>query len=303
MRIRLLMLAALSSSIGGVPRDAEPLVHEARVQTPGSGARFRPPVIHLDGEPLAVVRFSELPPDLPVVWKTLSDGRRVRRYSFVALLRTLGVDAATLSEAHFHGGRARVARIAGKDLAKSDVLFSFTQDTRGKARFEWPPLSMVSDTVDGVLAIGLYRDRALPQWNEKKWRLELDGRPLDGPAYAEELPGGVRVYRDNLLAGVARRANVGESPRVLAGLLDELGIARTDLDSVDLVFGDEGALRFPPSVLEGLTVAGLQGAGGQLSIVGTDLKLSAVLMHTAPNADRGETPRLSHARAIPAGGR
>ena len=286
------LLTCLGIAGGDVSASVEPpLAAAAAAREPGSGGRFKPPVVFLDGEAIAVLRYQELPPSFAPQWKLLEDGRRVRRFSFNAWLRHVGIDPATIVDAHFHGGRDRVARIAGADLAKTDVIFSFSQSVKGKLRLEWPDGSTVSDSVDGVLAIALYRERPAPRWNAEEWQLELDGKPLEGPAYSTELAGGLRVYEDGRLSGVARRSLVGEEGQLLGALLGSMDVSLDGVLAVDLVIGDEGALRLPAISLQGVRVLGLPGSGGQLTIAGTDLRVSALLLH------RVAAPRLRDASA------
>ena len=197
----------------------------------------------------------------------------MRRYSFVAWLRQAGVDPASLSAVHFHGGRRRVGRITGEDLSRHDILFSFTQETRGKLRLEWPEGVDVGDTVDGVLAVALYRETDPPLFDERSWRLAVDG-----VANATALPGGMRIYLDGRIAGVARRAAVGDEGARLAPLLEGLGVDLGGVRTARLVFGDEGSTTVARERLEALAVRGLPGSGGQLLLAGTSRRVSAVLL-------------------------
>lgn len=283
MAVRLLLLLLAIA--------ATPLIAAGPGVPDGSGAgepstkrRFRPPAVLLDGEPLAVLRFRELPPALPPVWKTLEDGRVVRRFSFVAWLRHVGVEPAELALASFHGGRNRVAHIEGRALADADLLFSFTQDTRGKLRLEWPARVVAGDTVDGVRAITLHRVRP----------------PLEGDAHRDAVPGGLRVYLDGRLAGVARRAAVGEEGRGLPAILASLGISLEGVHAADLVFGDDATARVPARRLGRLRFLGKRGGGGQLVLDGSGRRASALLLHRRPAPALHDAPVPKRGRPHPA---
>jgi hypothetical protein len=171
--------------------------------------RFGQSPLYVDGVPIAVVAYGELPPWLPTHWVTLNDGRKVVRFVMADYLSALGVPLRRVQSLHLHGGRGRVGIIPGDELrrVKDRLLFSFTQGDQGKMRMHWTGDIGVSDSIDKVRAVAVYVDRKPPRWDRGQWGLVDDeGVKFEGIPYAEApLRGGVRVYLDGRIAHVLKR--------------------------------------------------------------------------------------------------
>lgn len=190
----------------------------------GSGAkRFQPPVVYLDGTPIAMLAFGELPPTMTTTWLKLpSLEEPVRRFALTGYLEALGVDLKKLKAAHLYSGRDRVAILSGEELRReaATTFFSFTQSDRGKVQMRWPSATPTTDRIDKVVTIALYVDKPPPVRGPKERPgLFLDGVPVDDPPYVTaDVQGGTRIYVDGRLAAILRpRDLLGEGPH---GLLD-----------------------------------------------------------------------------------
>lgn len=200
--------------------------------------------VYVDGQPLAVLRFLELPPSLPVRWKVYEeDGKRVRRYRVAEYLEALGVKLDTVKEIHIYGGRGRISIIRGAELqrVRNDLLFSFTQSERGKPRMHYPSGGMdVNTTIDVIGDLAVYSKLDPPNYNQKSHDLTFHagGPAIEGIPYntTGERLGGTRVYVDGVYRGNIKRkglpdavvvpgsAEAGLTRYRLGAFLDTLGI-------------------------------------------------------------------------------
>lgn len=214
---------------------------------------------YVDGVPRGMLRFAELPEGLPVRWKTLDDGRKVRRYRLAEYLEALGTDLASVREIHLYGGRERVSVLAGDELRRhrEDMLFSFTQGEGGKPRLHYPKTAsiQVNTFIDAVENIAVYAGKPPPDYDTQKHRLSLNGAPVDGIPYASgERPGGTRVYVDGALRAWVKRkvltsgmaeGGAGDSTRYsLARYLASVGVTLASAQALEVVSGDEIVARF-----------------------------------------------------------
>jgi hypothetical protein len=181
------------------------------------GQRFGDAPVYVDGKPLGVLRYFELPPTLHVRPQKLEDGREVPRYRIAEYLQSVGVDLKKVKEIHLSGGRSRVSILAGDEFRKYEdsLLFSFTRGDSGKARTEWPDAPIkVNTTIDTLVFVSVYVDREPPRFDSKR-RVFLDesGAVIEGVPYAkpEESLRGTRVYADGKLAGSVKRKRLPDS--------------------------------------------------------------------------------------------
>lgn len=225
----------------------------------GSGrgrGRAAEAVSYVDGEPRGVLRFLELPPSLPVRWKTLEDGRKVRRYRVAEYVEALGVRLEDVAAVHFHGGRDRVSVVTGDQLRKNreTLLFSFTQAESGKPRMHYPDVDVmpVNTFIDLVYNLAVYAKKPAPTWDQAQRALLLpDGSKVTGMAYVEgEKPGGTRVYVDSRLRAWIKRkllpdklvtADGDDETRrfSLSGFLEQNGVAMSAVRRLVLLSDDE----------------------------------------------------------------
>lgn len=181
------------------------------------GKRFGEAFAYVDGKPVGVLRYLELPSSLKPHDHTLLDGRKVPRYRVAEYLESLGVDLSKLKEVHFIGGRNRAAKLAASEIVKhrEDLTFSFTRGEGGKARVHWPASGIeVNTTIDVIVAMSAFVALDPPKFDSQKRRyLNPDGSKIDGIPYAkpEESLRGTRVYLDGALLGAVKRKRLPDS--------------------------------------------------------------------------------------------
>lgn len=216
----------------------------------GSGqgmGRWSDPGVYVDGRPVGVLRFGELPVGLKPTWVVeehsieLDYGYKgprtsksyARRYRIIDLLKALGVDVNRIKEIHVPGPKATSVIIAsGKELRSKkgqDFMFRFGSVVGGK------PIPCVPDHFgNGVMpdkmgGIMLYIDKKPPVMVQDEG-LALDGKIIeDGVAYGEPLRGGVRVWNDDRLSSSLNAQSLDELP---AASVDGDGSKRWKLASV-----------------------------------------------------------------------
>ncbi len=183
----------------------------------GGGKRFGDAVAYVDGRPVAVLRFFEMPPSLRSHPHALLDGRTVPRYRLAEYVEALGYPLSKVKEVHLTGGRNRTSVLTRAELEKhrSDLNFSFSREIAGKPRVHWPASGIeVNTTIDVITAIAIYVDKEPPRFDPKSRKMMLpSGEALKGVAYTkpEDAPRGTRVYFDGKLAGTVKRKHLPDS--------------------------------------------------------------------------------------------
>lgn len=261
--------------------------------------------VYLDGVLVGVVAYGELPPGLPVRWKTTDTGEKLRRYGFGEYLERIGVDLKKIREVHFYGG-SRTARILGKDLKpfKASLQFSFTEEVTGRPRMHFPPGLEKNTTVDKLSHVAVYRDKEPPSWNPETRSLEIGGEPVEGVPYLEnEIRGGVRVYVDGRLRATLKRNMLpSEGPLVVNGgageprwrmkpLLASLGVETNEIKKADLIHQDLRLARIDAEDLAAAELSVVPKAGGEMMLHPLGARIQALLLYA-----RAEPPKDEPAR-------
>lgn len=279
----------------------------------GGGAkrkRFGQSPLYVDGKPVAVVAYGELPAWLPTRPVKLSDGRETIRFRLAEYFESLGIPLAKLREVHLYGGRGRVAIIPGKEIrrVKKELLFSFTEGDNGKMRMHWDPKLDVSDTIDKVQAVALYIDKKPPKWDRAQWGLVDDaGVKIEGIPYNDQpLKGGVRIYLDGRIVHHLKRNRTFErkvEPQMLVDgipyfllfdYLEQLGVDTRGVTAMEL-FDKNSILRRVEGAELARERAALQisappGVSGQVMVhLGpadsrTSLGVSSIMLYTPKRA-------------------
>lgn len=206
--------------------------------------------MYLDGHPIAMLRFAELPVGLEPIWETqrtrlpFKPGEsiryretQVRRYRITDYLRAVGVSLADINEVHLHGARDTAIVLTRADLAAhpDDILFKFSGETFGK------PIPLLRDidtstSFDDLRALTIYRTRTPPRLTAEH-TLELDGREVRGiPYHGEPLREGIRIYVDDRLVTVLKRNQLATAERYrLRDLLARHGVVADGVARAELI--------------------------------------------------------------------
>lgn len=208
--------------------------------------------VYIDGVPMLVLTYLELPPTLPTRWRTLKSGKVVRRFRLAELVSALGADLAAVQQVHLYGGRDRISILDGDELRRmhEDILFSFTQSDRGKPRMHFPdePLR-INTRVDLLEDIAIYVTRKPPRHEGKYATLTFDdGLPIEGIPYASgDRPHGTRIYVDASLKTFVKRRSLpsplaapNDSPDepshyLLRTYVETLGVSWTEIKSIEFL--------------------------------------------------------------------
>ncbi|MDB4966644.1 MAG: hypothetical protein JWN44_2333 [Myxococcales bacterium] len=195
----------------------------------GQGAKkWRDTGVYVDGRPVGVLSFGELPITLKPVWveeehsiefgpddKGPRTSKSVaRRYRFTELLTALGVDLGKVKTIHVLGPKmTEVISASGKELRArgKEFMFRFGANTGGKA-IPVVPLNFGNHVKpDKIAAVMVYIDKKPPEIVQDEGMV-LDGKPIDGiPYYGDPLRGGIRVYQDDRLAMTIKRPMLRET--------------------------------------------------------------------------------------------
>jgi hypothetical protein len=279
----------------------------------GGGAkkkRFGQSPLYVDGQPVAVVAYGELPAWLPTRPVKLGDGREVIRFRLAEYFEALGISLAKIREVHLYGGRGRIAIIPGKEIrrVKDELLFSFTEGDNGKMRMHWDPKLEVSDTIDKVQAVAIYIDKKPPRWDRAKWGLVDDeGVKIEGIPFVEHpLKGGVRFYLDGRIAHHLKRNKTFErkvEPHMMVDgipyfllfdYLEQMGVKTRGVVAIELLDKNTVVRRIEGAELArehaGLEISAPPGMSGQVMVhIGpaesrTAIGVSSVMLYTARRA-------------------
>lgn len=279
----------------------------------GTG-RFRDPGVYVDGEHVGSIYYGELPSTLAPVWLDSMESldfapgqkgpterlEKVRRYRIAEYLQAVGVKLEAINEVHLYGGGGAGIVLRGKDLvrARDKLLFGFGQDTGGKPLLYVPSGLKVNTSFDQVHAIAVYIKRKPPRFDEQEGEFYLDGKLVDGiPYFGVPQRGGVRVYRDDRLAGIIKRnklaggeglsEQVGDELRwKLLPVLRHLGIKTDDLARAHLVYDER---QQPPLDKQALATAYFQASpqkSGQMLFGAGKQPTEAILLFSSSFAGK-----------------
>ncbi len=225
------------------------------------GQRFGDAAVYVDGKPIAVMRYLELPPTFSPIAHPLEDGRTAKRWPLADYLEALGVDLKKATAVHILGGRGRASIITAEEVLKhrKDFFFSFTRGEGGKARVHYPPGGIETNTtIDTIQALAVYVDQKPPEFvREKRHFRYADGSIAVGVPFSkpEESLRGTRVYADGKLVGSVKRRRLPdgvlskryELQRPLYSVdayLTSVGVSPAALQEIAFVRGDSVGARF-----------------------------------------------------------
>jgi len=261
------------------------------------GSRGDRPAVYVDGEPISVLSFGELPIGLKPVWRTdqvsvekepgqdapPSREVKLRAYRFTELLTALRVNLTKVRELHVYGPKTTDAIVvSGAELRRRgrDFLFRFSGEVEGKPIPIVPPRFGNRRSPDRITGVLVYVDKKPPRLVPDKG-FELDGRIItDIPYHGEPLSGGVRVYLNDRLVMVIKRRNLAGGPRFsLASQLESHGIDMKKVAEAWAIHRDRRVERFTPEQLQALFFKMIEGRQGELLLGDRDLPASAIAIH------------------------
>jgi hypothetical protein len=275
-------------------------------------SRWKDTGVYVDGRPVGILDFPELPIALAPVWveddvsAPLKPGekgtgkRRVkqRHYRFTDYLRAVGVDLAAVRELHVLGPKtSETIIVSGDELRRRgrDFYFRFGGDVSGKAIPVVPDDFGNGKTPDKVGAVMVYIEREPPKLVRNRG-LELDGELVSGvPYFGEPLRGGVRVYVDDRLATVIKRKNLesGDAPGrfPLFGFLEGQGVDTSRIVEAWIVRGQRRVEKISGRALAEATFEASPQARGQILVGDRRVPANALALHTR-HLRRAELPKI-----------
>ena len=227
--------------------------------------RLAEPTTYLDGQPIAGIRFLEMPQKLQVTWKQFRNGRFVRLYSLADYIESLGVDLTTIKQVHLIGGRNRHVIIDGDELTRTRDKLFFMFTPGGKPRMQFPGGGMkVNTQIDMLQTLLIYQQRTPPKYSQRDlYTYFEEGVRIQGIPYeSAERPGGTRVYVDGALVGAIKRKllpNAAARPGTteqgltrfgLRAYLEHIGVSLAALQGMELVGDEEVAATFDAKAIE-----------------------------------------------------
>lgn len=288
---------------GGGNKNWVPAEHKA-----GKG-RWRDAGAYVDGKPVGMFWFGELPASLEPVWVEEIEGLdfragdpgprekivHVRRYRFSDYFAAAGVDLSKMKEMHVYGPNNQVLVVSREEFerVKDFFYFRFGLATSGK------PIAVIpkdlGSNFDRLMAVAVYIDKKPPTMTDKG--LVLDGKSVMGiiPYHGDPVRGGIRVYKDDRLATVFKRnamdrelgtetADGGTEWKLLEALKAQ-GVKTADIVQLEVIFDEERTERFGAQELASMTFrTSPQGRGEVVLADGTPAH--ALAFYTKPQPTR-----------------
>jgi hypothetical protein len=332
-RDRQLIGQAQASSSWGVGRAAEAAAARSLIgddedssSNAGGGGRhqngnnkWKDTTVYVDGKPVGVLGFGELPARLKPVWIEEQHSAEIepgshspgfvtvksRRYRFIDLLRAYGVDVARINQIQLMGPKLTEVIIAsGAELRSKNgqnFMFRFGSIIGGKAIPVVPPNFGNHFMPDKIAAVMVYVDKKPPELVPGEG-LMLDGKPVDGVAYfGEPIRGGIRLYANDHLAVQVKQVVLralkpvesvhGLNRYALLPLLQSHGVDTSKLVDGVIIADEQWKRRLTRAELERATVAMGDRHVNEVAIDGEKFNAQAVAVHSHQlSAD--ETPHI-----------
>jgi len=260
------------------------------------GAKWKDAGVYVDGKPLALLFFGEMPRGLKPFWKEDDEkgDPETQRFRIADYLEALGVDLSKVKELHIYGGGLHVLVVSGKDLLayRDGLHFRFGRGTSGKPLLGIPAGMKLNTLFDKIQGLAVYIDKKPPKLNQDDL-LEMDGKPVEGvPYFGEPLRGGVRVYKDDHLALHLKRNKLKESEDIasvvdgelrwkLAPFLAKYGVDLADVVVAEVIRDDKRSEQLSKADLEAATFTAMPQASGAI-VLGDGTVVHALALYTKP---------------------
>jgi hypothetical protein len=266
--------------------------------------RFKDTAVYVDGKPVGVLTFGELPVALKPVWVEdvvsapkkpgePGDGSRKvkqRYYRFTDYLRAVGIDPKQVKEIHVYGPRFSETIIAsGADLASKEAkgfMFRFGGEVWGKPIPQVPEGFGNGKTPDKITAVMIYVEKKPPEL-VRNVGLVLDGQvQTNVPYYGEPLRGGIRLYLDDKMAVWLKRRVLAEQKadhgRKIFDILAEQGVDTSKIVEAYVIRGERREEKLSRAELENATLEASAQSKGELLLVsgGKQYRVQVLALHT-----------------------
>jgi hypothetical protein len=275
----------------------------------GAGAnRWRDTGVYVDGRPVGVVAFGELPIALKPTWVVEEHsiefdygytGPRTRksyarRYRVVDYLKAVGVDLSRIKQIQIMGPKSTQMIIAsGKELRSpkgQGLMFRFGSSVGGK------PIPVVPDNFgngvmpDKMSAVMVYIDKKPPVLDPEEGP-KLDGKTVDGvPYFGEPMRGGVRVYVDDRLSLDIKQQLLQEAPAEtapdgtkrwkLTTILKQNGVDLSKVKEAWAIADERRKQKFTRAELDALTFTMNPNQKNEILVGDGKLRVSALALHS-----------------------
>ena len=299
-------LAAAAALAGGTEEDVP-----AGMSKNGSGTglnRWRDTGVYVDGRPVGVIAFGELPIGLKPIWVPEEHsiefdygykGPRTkttyaRRYRMVDYLKAVGVDVAHIKEIQIMGPKTTSVIIgSGKELRSpvgQKLLFRFGASVGGKPIPVVPPGFGNGVMPDKMSAVFVYIDKKPPVLAGEDG-LQLDGKTVEGvPYFGEPMRGGVRVYVDDRLSLAIKPTLLEEAPGEvgadgkrrwkLAAVLKQNGVDLSKVVEAWAIADERRKQKFSRGELDALTFTMNPDQKNEIVVGDGKLRVNALALHS-----------------------
>ncbi len=281
--------------------------------------RFKEAGVYLDGKPLGVLQFGELPVPLAPVWfeeraaipfKPGHEGPRYRmakqrRYRYRDYLAAMGVDVAKIKELHIYGGNRHAAAVVipGDSIRNVDGFqFRFGGHVWGKPIPACPAQVGDGKCPDQIGTMAIYVDKDPPK--RKGGYFYFDDKKVEGiPYLGQPIRGGVRVYLDGPMVTTVKRNKLkaqglkftgpeGKESYKLFDFLKSQGIDTNKVQEAWIVQYDRRIARLPRAKLLSLTFKAGEAGAGEILLGEEEIATHAIMLHTKPVPDE-DLPALT----------
>ncbi len=233
----------------------------------GGHGKWKDPGVYVDGRQVGALWFGELPRSLEPTWiddvddldfKPGDKGPRtrkvkVRRYRLDKYLEAVGVNIKKVKRVNIYGGKGNVSNISGAQFRKfrKTIQFGFGRITSGKAIPYYPEGLQLHQMFDRMVGVAVYVNKEPPKLDKDDFPLGADGNPTaDIPYFGKPIRGGIRVYKDDVLAATIKRKHLdpsaayaihkdnGELAYDVVPTLKALGVNMSDVVNAEVVYDE-----------------------------------------------------------------
>ena len=271
--------------------------------------RFKEPAVYLDGKPLGVLMFGELPVPLEPAWFEEKaavpfnpgvEGPRhriakQRRYRYRDYLEAMGVDVARIKELHIYGGNKRAAAVVipGDSIRNLDGFqFRFGGEIWGKPIPACPAGVGDGKCPDQIGTVTIYVDKEPPQ--RKGGHFYFNDKKIEGiPYLGTPIRGGLRVYLDGPMVTTVKRNKLrtqdlkttgpeGKESYKLFEFLKLQGIDTNTIQEAWLVQYDRRIHKLARADLLDLRFKAGESGSGEILLGEDETATHAIMLHSKP---------------------